>query len=336
MLKTIFKLIGSFRFAILILVLITIACIFGTILPQSNLKYRNLFLFKGVGDADSVFHSYWFLFLLILLVLSLTTCAINRTIRFDKTNSKIVIKGKNTLRTISFLITHTSIIIILIGAVIGRIYGFNEYVFLGKDDVYYLKREKVWIKVNDIILKFNEKFMPIDYKSDISVFSEPELNFLKREVIEVNKPLIFRGVYYYQSSYGVKDIITETICGRGKEMIIITPEEKVEIRKGMPNIIVKNDLIFPDSNNPRAVISYFTNGKVKNYGVIDAKEYTQFMGCLLKIHNVRKYTGIKIKKDPGILLVWIGFIFLSSGIIASFIKRLFDKPESDSDLSKTL
>jgi len=65
--------------------------------------------FYSAIQFTDIFHSYWFAFLLILLCVNLGCCTVKR--------------WRNTVLMIGFLVTHISIILILVGCVIDMLAG---------------------------------------------------------------------------------------------------------------------------------------------------------------------------------------------------------------------
>lgn len=125
----------SVRLAVIIIVVMAVACVIGTVILQqkSPEEYAGRY---GVGLAKffaaiqftDIFHSYWFSFLLVLLCVNLGCCTIKR--------------WRNKVLMIGFLVTHISIILILVGCVIDLLTGVKGgvNVYEGKSVDYYLTR----------------------------------------------------------------------------------------------------------------------------------------------------------------------------------------------------
>lgn len=125
----------SVKLAFIIIVLMAVACVIGTLIlqmrpPEDYVSiYGEFFakLFLAIQFTD-IFHSYWFAFLLVLLCVNLGCCTVKR--------------WRNTVLQIGFLITHISIILILIGCVIDMMLGVKGgvNVYVGQSVDYYLNR----------------------------------------------------------------------------------------------------------------------------------------------------------------------------------------------------
>ena len=125
----------SVKLAVIIIIILAVACILGTLVLQMRPPedYVSRYgeglakLFSAIQFTD-IFHSYWFAFLLVLLCVNLGCCTIKR--------------WRNTVLQIGFLVTHISIIMILIGCFIDLQFGEKGgvNVYEGKSVDYYLNR----------------------------------------------------------------------------------------------------------------------------------------------------------------------------------------------------
>ena len=84
-LKKICKFIASMRFAIILLVVVAIACVVGSLVPQGEqfALYRDSYAERTAAfilafHLDDVFHSWWFIALVALLCLSVLLCNLTR------------------------------------------------------------------------------------------------------------------------------------------------------------------------------------------------------------------------------------------------------------------
>ncbi len=159
----------SVKLAVIIIIILAVSCILGTVILQQLTpeeyvaRYgEGLTKFFTIVQFTDVFHSYWFAFLLLLLCVNLGSCTIKR--------------WRNTVLQIGFLLTHISIILIMIGCFIdlqlGEKGGVNVYE--GKSVNYYLRRgdyKKIpldfEVHLDDFIIeKHPPKFRLISYVKD--------------------------------------------------------------------------------------------------------------------------------------------------------------------------
>ena len=163
----------SVKLAVVIILVMVVACILGTVVVQEKTmdeytaRYGyGLATFFKITQLNNVFYSYWFSLLLILLCANLICCTIKR--------------WRNTFMQTGFILTHLSLVLILLGGVIkfqtGVKGGVNVYegktvnYFLtqmldrnGKLD--YVKKDLPFsIALDDFILEKNEpKFQLVSF-----------------------------------------------------------------------------------------------------------------------------------------------------------------------------
>ncbi|MBT6561987.1 MAG: hypothetical protein HON76_05615 [Candidatus Scalindua sp.] len=123
------------RLAVIIIVIMAVSCVLGTVILQQKspeeyaARYgAGLAKFFAAIQFTDIFHSYWFSFLLVLLCVNLGCCTVKR--------------WRNKVLMIGFLVTHISIILILIGCVVDLLTGVKGGVniYEGKSVDYYLTR----------------------------------------------------------------------------------------------------------------------------------------------------------------------------------------------------
>ena len=117
---------GSLKFSLFVVMLIALACIAGTLIPQGDQVSR--FLMKNPGHhkaleimtrvgLTNVFYSWWFATLLLVFSSSLTVCTLKRYRMIGRST------GAVRVRVIGSLITHVSLLLVLAGGVIRALWG---------------------------------------------------------------------------------------------------------------------------------------------------------------------------------------------------------------------
>jgi cytochrome c biogenesis protein len=251
-------------------------------------------------------------------------------------------------------VTHFSIILILIGAVVGIFFGFNASLNLlegTRSPVAYARNGKeiplgFEIACNDFETTFYENTdTPRSFKSWLTIFENGmpvKINGKEVTEIDVNSPLKYKGIMFYQSSYGFspsKDSLFK---------ISVTPgsggkKEEIALRFGesfsIPgtNITGKIADFSPalsmdemgrlftyaqTMNNPAVFIEFTENGKLK-YRQWILKRYPQTWSIpdgTVEFKDLwgAQYTGIQVRRDPGVWIVYLGCIVMSIGLYAAF------------------
>ncbi|MBF0505634.1 MAG: cytochrome c biogenesis protein ResB [Nitrospirae bacterium] len=255
---------------------------------------------------------------------------------------------KGRYSRVGVYVTHFSILLILAGAVIGMLFGFNASLQLMEGTA-----SSVAYKSNGTTIPlgfqircdyFNADFydntdIPKAYRSRLTVL-ENGREIVKKE-IDVNNPLRFKGITFYQASYGYapgKDSVFEfkvTSKAGKKEDINVKFGETFTI----PGTAVTGRVVdFSPAlgadesgklytysemmNNPAAFVEFLERGAVKYRQWILVRypqtwkvgdgivEFTHLWGV--------QYTGLQVRKDPGVWIVYLGCLIMSVGLYASF------------------
>lgn len=227
-------------------------------------------------------------------------------------------------------VVHLSILLIFVGAVIGHFWGFKGSVMIPELN----STQKVFaykdagslelgfeVRCNSFAIEFYDNGMPKEYKSSLTILENGQ-EILTRE-IEVNSPLTYKGITFYQSSYqGYQDFllqITEISSGESKQFTLpfqkqMTWEGK-DIQFGIVNAeavgqrVVRSKVWFKKGDDPASV--EWLNDNDKATFTSGAKEYT--------VSAKQMYaTGLQVAKDPGVWVVYIGCGFMLIGLYIAF------------------
>ena len=233
-------------------------------------------------------------------------------------------------------ITHLSILIILLGALIGSLFGFKGFVNILEggtvDRIRTRQRSGTTqrplgfkVRCDDFRITYydmdaRERFVK-EYISTLT-FLEDGREVMKKEV-RVNHPLTFNGLRFYQSSYGSIPEITVTVEGKNRRenfSIVAHEGEKVgipeskalfQILKFHPQIHNMGEGVAMAFFQPMAMPQRFWLFKARPKH-IGGYQFT------LKGVMEREYTGLQVTKDPGVWVVWVGCILLVWGLIVAF------------------
>ncbi|MDA8175297.1 MAG: cytochrome c biogenesis protein ResB [Nitrospiraceae bacterium] len=187
---------------------------------------------------------------------------------------------------------------------------------------------------------YGDTDQPKAYKSKLTVIDDGKEVLTKQ--IEVNKPLKYKGVTVYQSSYGQLDNFNNGVAildAKGPGGASETMRLKIGESIKMPGTGAKVKLVdfnpalaFDESgrpyayahmmNNP-AVEVQITSGDTKAYKWI-LKRYPQTWslgdGSILKLKEFWgvQYTGLQVRRDPGVWIVYLGCLMLGLGLFVAF------------------
>lgn len=189
-----------------------------------------------------------------------------------------------------------------------------------------------------------------EYLSELTVLEKG--GEIVKKTIRVNDPLKYKGVSFYQSSYGympprpgeVKvdlEVIpkgngslgTRLQIADGERKRIPGTESEIQFAAFVPDFTLgEGNRIFSRSNqpnNPAVQVNIFQNGKLtfagwsflKHPDIRGSKDDTYKVKFVSLFSLGRPYTGLLVVKDPGVWVVWIGFGLLVLGLYFSFHLR---------------
>jgi cytochrome c biogenesis protein len=423
-LNSFWKLFASIQLTGVILFSLAIFSAVGTFIPQNKdveqyLRAFGDFLFRlfAVLDLFDIYHAWWFQMLLILLVVNIIVCSIDRlratwkiifpkerhfsTARFRKLKNNIQFDSntapddlKSTFSNLlsrsfgymkledtpnGFLIfaekgrwtrlgvyaVHLSVILSLLGGLIGSFLGFEGFVTIPEgesiDRIQILKTGETRkldfaVRCDDFNLTLYPNGTPKEFRSTLTILEngKPALN---KDII-VNDPLRYKKISFFQSSYGevapestqAKTTVSkeppskvvlnltsnesnmsyqrETVIGKslnlpeGLGKLELT-EYKANTKFGGQDIgPVIIAVIKPAAGEPKKIVLplNFPNFDKMRQGkifisVIDQETDSKASDSP---EQMRYFTGLQVTYDPGVWVVYVGFIMMIIGCCIAF------------------
>lgn len=411
---------ASVRLTVILLLSLAITSIIGTLIPQNEspmayLQAYGEFRFRlfSVLDFFDMYRSWWFRLLIVLLVVNIVICSIdrlsmvgkvifNRNPRFKRSRF-LKLKNRETFESeadpetlkdrfepilssafrttvvkptedglcifaekwrwtrLGVYMVHLSVVVLLIGALIGSIFGFDGFVAIPEQSQ--TRRIELRntgesldlgfeIRCEDFDVSFYETGAPKEFRSKLTIIEDGQ-PVLTKDII-VNDPLSYKGVRIFQSSYGE---LPPEISPAGQE----TPEalefriadretgavatvtakfkETVELPNGWGKLTFSEYnpafafggrdlgaaasvlLKQPDHEQTMVLLPLrFPNfDRMRNselfISVTGQKTETFKAGAA---PEARFYTGLQVNRDPGVPLVYAGFIFMILGFVVTF------------------
>jgi cytochrome c biogenesis protein len=386
---------SSLRLTIALLIILAVASIFGTVIPQnaSPEEYLQVYkpstykILKILGFLD-MYHAGWFVFLLALLSLSLVACSLKRfriTWRFfsnpeerpegaqwkalplnktffqkwppteglpqcrqalsrvfsppkvlEEPQAYHLFAEKGKFSRLGVYFIHLSVLVILAGAVIGNYFGFrgNVHIVEGEaaDRVILRSAGQVQplgysIRLDRFNVSFYASGAPKEFKSTVTVL-EGERQILT-EPIRVNHPLTYKGISFYQSSYGVADVKKAVMAVKDrvsrKEIIIPAP---MGTRIGVPGtassfLLTRFIQDLQGMGPALQVVLFEPNRPHENFWVFqNHPEFAErrpgpYQFTIKEIEPIY-YSGLQATKDPGVWVVWVGCFLMMAGFYMAF------------------
>jgi len=385
----------SVKLAIMTLIVLAVASIFGTIVEQnlSPEKYHQVYEDWAYNLMDRInlfdmYHSWWFLALLVLFTVNLTCCTIDRfpkmlkvvrnprtkleenlektlslvdrwkkkgnvsdwTQRYVEALSSVFAKPRVTeeegrvylyaesgvASRFGVYVTHLSIIIIFIGAIIGNVIGFKGFVNVPEGESVSRVPVRGGSRVQDLgfTLRCNSfrvetypSGQPKAYISDLSVL-EGGREVLRKKDVVVNDPLQYKGIWFYQSSYGQSGGTTALVEVRRPDgtpvgAISLPPNEPFPIQGYGTVRGVNYDQNFQGRGPALQVIVEKPGKPAVDIWLVQGRPGQDPQGKDSLVFtfgglNSKMYTGLQVAKDPGVNIVWVGCTLMVIGILMAF------------------
>ena len=246
-------------------------------------------------------------------------------------NKKSFYAHKGLIGRIGPVIVHLSIICILIGSILGAVQGFTAQEFVPKSEIFHIqnivkagdlaKISQQTFRINDFWVNYNKTGFIKQFQSDISVLTGKGDEVL-RKTISVNKPLVFKGLTLYQTDWGITGIRIQL---SNRESIIQLPVSRTT--GSTQKLWLTWIPIDVKSKNGIIVILNSARGKVEIYDekanlinkISLGQEFGVQASLSIKLIEYITSTGIQIKSDPGIPIIYVGFAFL---ILSSFVSYI--------------
>jgi cytochrome c biogenesis protein len=307
--------------------------------------------------------------------------------RMPGEGSAQLVTQKGAYTRLGYIITHISILLVFVGALIGAFFGFKAFLNLpeGSASKYvYLRNEPMWDRIMDRLgiakspvvqnpeagvpsmplgyyvqcNSFDVDYyinsagmptgMPSEYHSTLSVFDLNGQKILDKR-IRVNDPLTFHGITFYQSSYGTMPE------AKGKIILHIRPKDKPQASGENVTIDPGQAQFVPSIGRTIRVLGFFPYGlrnpetgqvqffRTENDEFINPTVELEVLNGTKPVYKTyvmktdsgtpympenyvisfvsywgARYTGLQVTKDPGVWIVYTGFILLCVGPLIAF------------------
>jgi len=225
------------------------------------------------------------------------------------------------------LLVHLSLVLIITGALYGRVEGYKGYVSIPEGGLSDIQKAGFALQLDSFRVDYYGDYMPRQYYSDLRVIDRGQE--VMKKVISVNNPLTYKGVTFYQTSFGW--VVDGALKSGGKETKINLMEREAVFLGGGLSIKI---MFYPDfyinesghpgtksplPNNPRVFYVVYQGSRALAYNLASLNEPVQIGAAMtLTFTGYRQYTGLQFASDPGIPAVYLGSALMILGLFLNF------------------
>ena len=228
------------------------------------------------------------------------------------------------------LISHISFVVLVIGAIMGTTMGFKGFFMVGAGTtipISSINVSKGTVKqdfsvhiysAEDRILANGERD---NWYTDMSIIENGQE--ITRQTISVNHPLKYKGVTFYQSSFANGARLTVDIKDQ-KIPVVLQDHGGNYFQAPGTDLYLIAEAIRSDPQKPMMLYRVYKGKGVQpvQTGQISAGETIDIQGeYKLTLDGNAGFTGLQVKQDPGVIVVWTGCALLLLGLLLSFYWR---------------
>lgn len=239
---------------------------------------------------------------------------------------------------------HLSVLLLLLGGLLSSLLAFSGHVKIVEGGIAHKIETKdgkgvldpgFSIRCDRFFVSFYDDGTPKEYLSAVTLFGENAEALLAGE-IRVNHPMRFRGVRMYQSSYGIADanrIRIRLVPDEGEPVTRIIEKGEfvtepfaggeLALTRFVDNFVLRGHLLGP------SFIGVYVEPSGKRSVLLLPRHHPGFdrmnkRGFSIEIEDFDPvyYTGLQVSRDPGVGLVYAGFVLMLLGLwIALFMSH---------------
>ena len=228
------------------------------------------------------------------------------------------------------VVVHGSIILLLIGSTLGSFGGYIAQEIIPVGEIFHIQNltkfgnnsyvpQDLSCRVNNFWITYTKELKTDQFYSDLSILGSDGKE-LKRKVVFVNEPLIYKDLVLYQTDWDIVGLKLKLAGNKSFQLPL------KRITKG-GNRFWFGSLKLSQANEQNfTVVINDLKGKIVLYDskgnfvqeVLLGESVNVEKGVQVQFSDFITSTGLQIKSDPGINVVYSSFLLLMISIYVSF------------------
>lgn len=247
---------------------------------------------------------------------------------------------------------HSSIVILLVGSLLGAWFGFEGFVNIPEGETVNAIQLRSTgmdyplpfsIRCDDFDVQFYDTGAPKEFRSTLTILENGQEG-LRKDII-VNDPLRYRGINIFQSSYGQLDepapladlpetfeLQVSSVTSGMSYSFETGLNRPVELPEGLGSFVVtqyQRQSQFKGMALGPAIVGTLSRPSGEPQTILLPLKFPQFdkmrrgkvvvtVGQNLLASQKRYFTGLQVTKDPGVGTVYVGFTLMILGCMVTF------------------
>ncbi len=239
----------------------------------------------------------------------------------------------------TFLV-HVSILLIALGGFYGSTAGFQYSIQLAPGEAVAIGSgnhpgvgRPFGLRLDAFDTEFYSNGQVSDWISSVTVVQGGR--DILSQAVKVNHPLSYQGVSFYQASYAslyALELRSEggtvrSVRAGEKQPLIIDERMGIAVvpLKYLPDFDPRQPMVSRTTkpDNPHVVFAAYSGGRPLGMNAVKLGEPLKFPGTTVELvfRSVRESSGLDVKYDPGLPLVFAGFAVMAAAFFLSLYPR---------------
>ncbi len=257
-----------------------------------------------------------------------------------KDNETFVYAKKGSLSRLGPFLSHVGLLALFVGGLVSAFAGKSDMLWGAAGDTISAPFADHRLKINNFSIVYNARGEIKDYITDLKVIDENDSAVVTKQV-EVNHPLRYAGISYYQASYRLhprklKRAVLALSSGsyadtlnvafgaitpvKGTNYSLLLSDFTADFQITQKGVISKSEQL----GNPALLLKYYENGEelghewlFANFPAVHTSKNLPLKSDLIDFEPLY-YTGLQAAKNPGSYFIWSGFLIMTLGLVLVF------------------